>query len=79
MHGNHLKHMLIGGAVALGALLLVGLPFGTALPYALFFACAVMMVAMMFMGGGHGHGGHHHGAEDAGTGADNAPAGRRDT
>jgi hypothetical protein len=59
MHGNHLKHMLIGGAVVLAALLIVGVPLGTALPYAALLACPLMMISMMLSMNGHGgHGGH---------------------
>jgi hypothetical protein len=82
MHGNHLKHMLVGGAVVLGALLIVGVPVGTALPYALLLACPLMMLFMMR---GHGHGGHQHDAGDQAPEIDRAadsepsgPTGRRD-
>ena len=34
MHGNHMKHMLLGGAGVLIVLLLAGVSFGTPLPYA---------------------------------------------
>ena len=67
MHGNHLKHMVIGAAVLLGVFVVAGVPLGRALPYALFLACPLMMVAMMFMMG-RGQDGHgvrerdHHGA-----------------
>ena len=56
MSGNHLKHMAIGGGVVLATLLLVGVPAGTALTYALLLACPLMMVAMMFMMSGQGRG-----------------------
>lgn len=56
MSGNHFKHVVIGGAVVLATLLLVGVPAGTALTYALLLACPLMMVAMMFMMSGHGSG-----------------------
>lgn len=60
MHGNHLKHMLIGGGALLGVLLVAGIPLATALPYALFLACPLMMMFMMGSMGGHeGHGGGH--------------------
>lgn len=57
MHSNHLMNVLIGGVVILVALMIVGLPFGTALPYALLLACALMMSAMtlMMMRGPHRH------------------------
>jgi hypothetical protein len=64
MHGNHMKHMLIGGAGLLVLLLVVGVPLSTALPYAVFLACPLMMLMMMrSMGGGAGQGGggHDHG------------------
>ena len=54
MNGNHLKHMLLGGAAAFGVLLLVGVPPISALLYAALLACPLMMFTM----GGHGgHGG----------------------
>jgi hypothetical protein len=63
MHGNHMKHMLIGGAGLLAVLLAFGVPLSTALPYAIFLACPLMMLMMlrsMGGGGGHGGGGHDH-------------------
>lgn len=53
---NHLLWMLgIGGAV-LVVLLGTGRSFQQALPYAIFLACPLMMVGMMFMmRGGDGH------------------------
>jgi hypothetical protein len=62
MHGNHVKHMAIGAAVLFAAFLFAGVPLGRALPYALFLACPLMMVAMMFMmgRGQDGHGGCRH-------------------
>jgi type III secretory pathway component EscV len=64
MHGNHLKHILIGAAVLLGVFVVAGVPLGRALPYALFLACPLMMIAMMFMMGrsqdGHSGCSHEH-------------------
>jgi len=58
MHGNHMKSMLIGGAGLLVLLLVVGVPLATALSYAVFLACPLMMLVMMrSMGGGAGQGG----------------------
>ena len=51
-----LQALVIGGAVVLATLLLVGVPAGTALTYALLLACPLMMVAMMFMMSGQGGG-----------------------
>jgi Protein of unknown function (DUF2933) len=50
-HGekNHLLWMLGIGGVVLVVLLSTGRSFQQALPYALFLACPVMMVGMMFM------------------------------
>jgi hypothetical protein len=50
-HGgkNHLLWMLGIGAVVLVVLLGSGRSFQQALPYALFLACPLMMVGMMFM------------------------------
>ena len=57
MNGNHLKHMLLGGAGVFGVLLLVGVPLTSALLYAVALACPLMMFTM----GGHGgHGGAGH-------------------
>lgn len=57
MGGNHLKHMLLGGAGLFGVLLLVGVPLTSALLYAVLLACPLMMLAM----GGHGgHAGAEH-------------------
>lgn len=54
MYGNHMKHMLLGGAGVLIVLLLAGVSFGTALPYAFLLACPLMMGAMMWsMGRGN--------------------------
>jgi hypothetical protein len=56
MHGNHMKHMLIGGAGLLVVLLAFGLPLSSALLYAAFLACPLMLMMMMgSMGGGGGH------------------------
>lgn len=58
---HHLKHMIIGGAVVLVALLAFGVDLGRALPYALLLACPLGMFGMMFMmnrQGGHNHAGH---------------------
>jgi hypothetical protein len=70
MHGNHMKHMFIGGVGLLAVLLAFGVPLSSALPYAVFLACSLMMVMMMVMvlrspggGGGHGGGGHDHDAD----------------
>jgi len=46
---GHLKHMLISGVVLLAVLLIAGVDFGRALPYALLLACPLSMAAMMFM------------------------------
>ncbi|WP_024288372.1 hypothetical protein [Cellulomonas sp. KRMCY2] len=46
---GHLKHMVIGGAGILVVLLLFGVGFQEALPWALLLACPLMMVGMMFM------------------------------
>ena len=56
-HGgkNHLLWMLGIGGVVLVVLLGTGRSFQQALPYALFLACPLMMVGMMFiMRGGNG-------------------------
>jgi hypothetical protein len=70
MHGNHMKHMLIGGAGLLAVLLAFGVPLSSALPYAVFIACPLMMFMMMFMmmrspggGGGRGGGEQDHGSD----------------
>lgn len=52
MNGNHLKHMLLGGAGVFGILMLVGVPLTSALLYAVVLACPLMMLTM------GGHGGH---------------------
>ncbi|WNB86985.1 hypothetical protein [Cellulomonas sp. ATA003] len=60
---NHLKHMLIGGAVLLVGLLVAGVPLADALLWAALLACPLMMAGMMFMmGRGHGNAesGHDH-------------------
>ena len=49
MKGNHLTHMLLGGAAILAMLLVAGVPLGAALPYALVLACPLMMIVMMLM------------------------------
>jgi hypothetical protein len=65
VHANHLKHMLLGGAAILAALVLAGVPLATAASYALVLACPLMMIFMMR---GMIHGGssepHHH-ADDS--------------
>lgn len=53
----HVKHMLIGGAAIVGALVVFGVDWRTALLWALVLACPLMMVTMMAGGHGHGHGG----------------------
>ena len=67
-HGNHLKHMLIGGAAVLAGLLLFGVPTGSALLTAAALACPIGMVAMMVMMMRHqpggGHGGHDRAGEE---------------
>ena len=68
MHGNHMKHMLIGGAGLLAVLLAIGVPLSSALPYAVLLACPLMMLMMMRSmggGGGHGGGGHDHGPDQS--------------
>jgi hypothetical protein len=61
-HGNHLKQMLIGGAVLLVGLLAFGVPTGPALITAAALACPLGMAAMMFfMMRGQAHGiAHNH-------------------
>lgn len=64
MNGNHLKHMLLGGAGVFGVLLLVGVPLTSALLYAVVLACPLMMFTM----GGHGgHGGAGHDPSSRGS------------
>jgi Protein of unknown function (DUF2933) len=63
MHGNHMKHMLLGGAGVLIVLLLAGVSFGTALPYAFLLACPLMMGAMMWSMG-RGNNGDRGGGRD---------------
>ncbi len=68
MHGNHLRHLLIGGGLLLGVLRIAGVPLSSALPYAAAQAGPLMMIFMMSSMGAHGagcHGGH-----------DDQPAGR---
>ena len=59
----------IGAAVLFGVFLVAGVPLARALPFALFLACPLMMVAMMFMmgRGQDGHGGGEHDHPDART------------
>lgn len=60
---KHLKHMAIGGAVILGALVLFGVPLATAAQYTLLLACPLMMIGMMFFmnhGTSHPSDGHRH-------------------
>jgi hypothetical protein len=79
MNGNHMKHMLIGGAGILVVLLLAGVSLGSALPYAFVLACPLMMVAMMVMmnrgngHGGQGGGGHDHGDRGDGQSTEQDP------
>jgi hypothetical protein len=77
---GHLKHMLIGAGAILGVLLLVGVSFREALPWALLLACPLMMVGMMFvMGrgmGAHGSNTHQHGPH---CGTDVAPEAKGST
>jgi len=55
MKGNHLTHVLLGGAVILAVLLVAGVPLGAALSYAAVLACPLMMIVMMaIMGRGKG-------------------------
>ena len=60
-HGNHLKQMLIIGAVLLVGLLALGVPTGSALVTAAVLASPIGMAAMMFfmMRGTQGHGADH--------------------
>lgn len=60
-HGNHLKQMLIIGAVLLVGLLALGVPTGSALVTAAVLACPIGMAAMMFfmMRGTQGHSADH--------------------
>ena len=51
---KHLRMMAIGAALLLGAFVLFGVPFATALRYALVLACPLMMGPMMLSMGGHG-------------------------
>ena len=69
MHGNHMKHMLFGGAGVLIVLLLAGVSFGTALPYAFLLACPLMMGAMMWSMG-RGNNGDRGGGSDRENTAD---------
>ena len=66
----HAKHMVIGGAVILVALMAFGVSWRQAAQYAVLLACPVMMIFMM--AGGHGHGGHGDasGGSRGGTGRD---------
>ena len=66
MSGNHLKHMLVGGAGLFGVLLLAGVSLQTALTFAVALACPLMMVFMMGGHGGHGDHGDHGGGHDRG-------------
>jgi len=85
-HGmkGHLLWMLGIGGVVLVVLLGTGRPLGEALPLALFLACPLMMIGMMFMmrgGNGQQHGNEATGHRDHGdTPRDHdAPAERQDT
>jgi len=72
MNGNHLKHMLLGGAGVFGVLLLFGVPLSSALLYAVLLACPLMMFTMGGHGG-HGGTGHNHsapGSDDPGESID---------
>lgn len=78
---GHLKHMAIGGGAILVVLLLFGVGFREALPWAFLLACPLMMVGMMFMmNRNHGVGAtgeHEHSAHCAPTSAQTpAEAGR---
>ncbi len=64
----HLKHMLVGGAAILAALVLFGVDWRVALQWAVILACPVMMMVMM--AGGHGHGHGHAGTPPQDAGAD---------
>ncbi|MBN9327219.1 MAG: hypothetical protein BGO38_09665 [Cellulomonas sp. 73-145] len=69
---SHAKHMVIGGAVILVALMAFGVSWRQAAQWAVLLACPVMM--MFMMAGGHGHGGHggHAGHGDAAGGTTDA-------
>jgi hypothetical protein len=75
MNGNHLQHMLLGGAGVFGALLLVGVPLPSALLYALLLACPLMMITMGGHGG-HGGGGHDHTARGSHGSSESRPGTR---
>lgn len=68
MHGNHVKHMLYGGAAIALALLAAGVPLGTALTYGVVLACPLMMIWMVLAMNGHEHGSDK--ADEPGTGTD---------
>ena len=63
---GHLKHMVIGGGAILVVLLLFGVGFREALPWAFLLACPLMMVGMMFMMN------RNHGAGAVGQASDEA-------
>jgi hypothetical protein len=66
MMRNHLKQMLLAGVAVLAVLLIAGVPFGRAVPYAVTLACPLMMVAMMWMmGRGAAASGKNRAAPDA--------------
>ena len=69
---SHAKHMVIGGAVILVALMAFGVSWRQAAQWAVLLACPVMM--MFMMAGGHGHGGH--GGHGDATGGSTDAAGR---
>lgn len=73
---SHLKHMIIGGAVILVALMAFGVSWRQAIQYAALLACPVIMVFMM--AGGHGHGGHggHGGQSDGSASPDDGGRGQ---
>jgi hypothetical protein len=70
MKGNHLTHMLLGGAAILAVLLVAGVPLGAALTYAAVLACPLMMVGMMLM---MNHGNDHRDASSAKRSDDGNP------
>ena len=55
MNAKHLVMHVAVVAVGLGGAVIAGVPFASALPFALIASCVVMM---LMMGGHGGHGGH---------------------
>lgn len=54
-HGNHLRNHLLVMVAVFAAALVLGVPLGSALVFAMAAGCMVMMLLMMMMmGGGHG-------------------------